>query len=283
MARLLRDNDYLRVIQSDNLAQIIESNQQTKLDVEQSAQSEMISYLAQRYLINSIFTDTKVFDITATYNGKQLVEWTASAFSAATVYTANQYVLQGGYIYKSIAGSAAHAFNASEWTQICLDKTLFYVTLPEDEYVNTTSYVVGDVVYYNNIEYTCLLNCKGILPTETGFWSVGSAYTLTATYPDDDIKWTEGDNRNQQIVMYLLDITLYHLHSRINPRNVPDLRKERYDGNNATQNGGAIAWLKRVASGDLTADLPSILPQQGVSIRWGNSDGTTIKSSNQLW
>jgi hypothetical protein len=283
MARLLRDNDYLRVIQDSNLEQIIESNQQTKLDVEQSAQSEMISYLAQRYLINSIFTDTKVFDITATYNGKQLVEWTATAFSDATVYTTGQYVIQAGYIYKSIAGSAAHAFNSAEWTQICLDKTLFYVTLPEAEYSNTTSYIVGDVVYYNNIEYTCLLNCKGILPTETQFWSVGSAYTLTATYPDDDTKWTQGDNRNQQIVMYLLDITLYHLHSRINPRNIPDLRKERYDGNNATQNGGAIAWLKRVASGDLTADLPSILPQQGVSIRWGNSDGTTIKSSNQIW
>jgi len=282
MARLLRDNDYLRVIQSDNLAQIIESNQQTKLDVEQSAQSEMISYLTQRYIVNQIFTDTKVFDITATYNGKQLVEWTATAFSAATVYTTGQYVLQAGYIYKSIAGSAAHAFVANEWTQICLDKTLFYVTLPEDEYSNTTTYAIGDKVYYNNIEYTCLISTVGILPTNTQFWSAGSAYTLTATYPDDDTKWTEGDNRNQQIVMYLLDITLYHLHSRINPRNIPDLRKERYDGNNATQNGGAIAWLK-VASGDITADLPQILPEQGLSIRWGNSNGSTTKTSNQLW
>jgi hypothetical protein len=283
MARLLRDNDYARIVQSDNLLQIIESNQQTKLDVEQSAQSEMISYLTQRYIVNQIFTDTKVFDVTATYNGKQLVEWTASAFSAATVYTTGQYVLQAGYIYKSIAGSAAHAFAANEWTQICLDKTLFYVTLPEDEYNNTTTYAIGDKVYYNNIEYTCLISTVGILPTNTQFWSVGSAYTLTATYPDDDTKWTEGDNRNQQIVMYLLDITLYHLHSRINPRNIPDLRKERYDGNNATQNGGAIAWMKRVASGDITADLPQILPEQGLSIRWGNSNGSTTKTSNQLW
>ena len=107
MARLLRDLDYLRVIQSDNLAQIIESNQQTKLDVEQSAQSEMIGYLTQRYITNQIFTDTKLFDIAATYNGKQLVEWTAPTFSATTVYTTGQYVLQNGYIYKSIAGSTA--------------------------------------------------------------------------------------------------------------------------------------------------------------------------------
>jgi len=271
MARLLRDLDYLRVIQSDNLAQIIESNQQTKIDVEQSAQSEMIGYLTQRYITNQIFTDTKLFDITATYNGKQLVEWTAPAFSATTVYTINQYVLQNGYIYKSIAGSTAHAFLATEWTQICLDKTLFYVFYPQPEYSNTTTYNVADTVYYNNIQYTCLVSSLGILPTNTQFWAAGSAYTVSGIYPDNAGRWAQGDNRNQQIVMYLLDITLYHLHSRINPRNVPDLRKERYDGNSPTQSGGAIAFLKRVASGDVTADLPQILPQQGMSIRYGSA------------
>lgn len=284
MARLLRDLDYSRATKSDQvLTQVIQENWQATKDFEQAAQSEMISYLAQRYVTSQIFTDTKVFDIAATYNGKQLVEWTATAFSAAAVYTTGQYVLQAGYIYKSIAGSTAHAFNSAEWTQICLDKTLFYVTLPEDEYSNTTSYVAGDMVYYNNIKYTCLVPTVGIIPTNTGFWTAGSAYTITATYPDDDTKWTEGDNRNQQIVMYLIDITLFHLFSSVAPRNIPDLRKERYDGNNATQNGGAIAWLKRVASGDITADLPNILPQQGMSIRWGNSDGTQTKTSNQLW
>lgn len=271
MARLLRDTDYLRVIQSDNLAQIIESNQQTKLDVEQSAQSEMIGYLTQRYITNQIFTDTKLFDIAATYNGKQLVEWSAPAFSATTVYTTGQYVLQNGYIYKSIAGSTAHAFLPAEWTQICLDKTLFYSKLPYDEYSNTTTYNIDNKVYYNNIQYTCTTSCVGILPTNTQFWSAGAAYTITAAYPDDTDSWIQGDNRNQQIVMYLLDITLYHLHSRINPRNVPDLRKERYDGNSPTQSGGAIAFLKRVASGDVTADLPQILPQQGMSIRYGSA------------
>ena len=271
MARLLRDLDYLRVIQSDNLAQIIESNQQTKLDVEQSAQSEMIGYLTQRYITNQIFTDTKLFDIAATYNGKQLVEWTAPNFSATTIYTAGQYVLQAGYIYKSIAGSVAHAFLPAEWTQICLDKTLFYSKLPYEEYSNTTTYTVGNKVYYNNIEYSCITSCVGILPTNTQFWIAGLPYTVTSAYPDDTDAWIQGDNRNQQIVMYLLDITLYHLHSRINPRNVPDLRKERYDGNSPTQSGGAIAFLKRVASGDVTADLPQILPQQGVSIRYGSA------------
>lgn len=271
MARLLRDLDYLRVIQSDNLAQIIESNQQTKLDVEQSAQSEMIGYLTQRYITSQIFTDTKVFDISVTYKAKQLVEFTANAFSATTVYTTGQYVLQAGYIYKSIAGSTAHAFAPAEWTQICLDKTLFYAKTPNLEYSNTTVYSINDTIWYDNKVYQCLVSCSGILPTNTQFWLYVSTYSFNGAYPDDTTKWEQGDNRNQQIVMYLLDITLYHLHSRINPRNVPDLRKERYDGNSPTQSGGAIAFLKRVASGDVTADLPQILPQQGMSIRYGSA------------
>ncbi len=271
MARLLRDTDYLRVIQSDNLAQIIESNQQIKLDVEQSAQSEMIGYLTQRYITSQIFTDTKVFDISVTYKAKQLVEFTANAFSATTAYTTGQYVLQAGYIYKSIAGSTAHAFLPAEWTQICLDKTLFYAKTPNLEYSNTTVYSINDTIWYDNKVYQCLVSCSGILPTNTQFWLYVSTYSFNGAYPDNTTKWEQGDNRNQQIVMYLLDITLYHLHSRINPRNVPDLRKERYDGNSPTQSGGAIAFLKRVASGDVTADLPQILPQQGMSIRYGSA------------
>lgn len=271
MARLLRDLDYLRVIQSDNLAQIIESNQQTKLDVEQSAQSEMIGYLTQRYITSQIFTDTKVFDINATYNGKQLVEWTAPAFSITETYITDDYVVYNGYIYKSVAGHAPGPWLNHEWTQICLDKSLFYVFYPQPEYSNTTTYNVGDIVFYNNIQYTCLVSSLGILPTNTQFWLAGSTLTVSGVYPDNTGRWTQGDNRNQQIVMYLLDITLYHLHSRINPRNVPDLRKERYDGNSPTQSGGAIAFLKRVASGDVTADLPQILPQQGMSIRYGSA------------
>ena len=273
MARLLRDLDYLRVIQSDNLAQIIESNQQTKLDVEQSAQSEMIGYLTQRYITNQIFTDTKLFDINATYNGKQLVEWTAPAFSATTVYVDGIFVVYNGYIYKALSSIPAGAFNANDWTQICLDKTLFYAIYQNSEYSNVVTYNIGEIVYYNNIDYTCTTSCVGILPTNSQFWVAGAAYTVPYGYPDvDDFKyWKQGDNRNQQIVMYLLDITLYHLHSRINPRNVPDLRKERYDGNSPTQSGGAIAFLKRVASGDVTADLPQILPQQGMSIRYGSA------------
>lgn len=270
--RLLVDNDYLRQIQADNLDQIIESNEDIRKDVEQSAQAEITSYLVQRYRTEKIFTDTTVFDISATYFGKNLIEYTETTFSDATVYVTDDRVVYSGFIYKSIAGSAAHAFDPLEWTLIVADKTLYYAKTNEPEYVNTTVYAAGDLVWYDDIVYTALSATVGNLPTNTQFWTAGATYSFTGAYPDDTTKWTKGDNRNQQIVMYLIDITLYHLHSRINPRNIPELRAIRYDGNNATQNGGAIGWLKMVASGTVTADIPSIVPEQGVSIRWGSNE-----------
>ena len=58
--------------------------------------------------------------------------------------------------------------------------------------------------------------------------------------------------RNPIILMYLIDIVLYHLHSNISPRNIPELRGIRYEA--------AIDWLKMVASGKINPDLP-ILPE----------------------
>lgn len=283
MSRLLRDLDYLRVIQQDNLDQITESNQQVKLDVEQSAQAEMISYLAQRYKVKEVFSDTTVFDISLTYKGKNLVEFTAPAFSQTTHYTTNDYTLYNGYIYKCTVVDAHGAFNAVQWNKICIDRQLYYVTLPYNEFDYTVNYEIGDHVWFADKTYTCQQRCKNVDPTNSAFWGTGTTYSVNGFYPDDSSKWTKGDNRNQQVVLFLLDITLYHLHSRINPRNVPDLRKERYNGNSPTDSGGAIGWLKSVAHGNVNADLPEYAPSQGLAMRYGNAATFDSPSTNMMW
>lgn len=280
MARLLRLQDYDRAIQSDNLDQVVGSNYNLLLDVEQAAQLTMIGHLKQRYQVNRIFSNLSTFSLSATYKGTNLVEYTESAFSASTIYTIDQRVVYNSNIYKSIAGSVAHAFNAAEWTLLCADKLLYYVTLPNPEFDITATYATNDVVWYNNYTYTCRQPIIGILPTNTSYWTVGSEYSVTNTYPTDLTKWTLGDNRNQEVVQNLLDITLYNLHCRINPRNVPDLRKERFDGNEPQQRGGAIGWLKNVAGGKIYLDSPEVLPEQGNSINWGNSNGSSIAPVN---
>ncbi|MCD6017268.1 MAG: Carbohydrate-binding CenC domain protein [Bacteroidetes bacterium] len=223
--RLLRLTDYIKQIQSDNLNQIVEGNYNTLLDVEQAAQAEMISYLAQRYDVSKVFTDTTEFDITSTYSIDNLVEYTAPTFNSSSTYSTNDKVVYSGSVYSSVSGSTGvlPSTGTTSWSYVTTDKSLYYA-------ISAT----------------------------------------TGNYPDDTAYWVKGDNRNQQIVMYMVDITLYHLHSRINPRQIPEVRMIRYDGANAFQSGGAIGWLKKVASGDVTAALPTITPEQGVSIRWGS-------------
>lgn len=81
--------------------------------------------------------------------------------------------------------------------------------------------------------------------------------------------FTKGDSRNQQMVMYMIDLTIYHLYARVAPKNIPQTRVDRYDA--------VIYWLKNVAKGqDITADIEKIQPPQGKRIRWGSK----IKRTN---
>jgi hypothetical protein len=77
--------------------------------------------------------------------------------------------------------------------------------------------------------------------------------------------WTVGDNRYPMFVELAMDMTLYNLHARINPRNIPELRIER--------NREALDQLDRWASGTDTAEVLNIntTDSEGFSIRYGNS------------
>jgi phage gp36-like protein len=54
-------------------------------------------------------------------------------------------------------------------------------------------------------------------------------------------------DRNPLLVMYMLDLVLYHLFTRITPRMVPETRGMRYEN--------AINWLKRASDGRLSPNL----------------------------
>jgi phage gp36-like protein len=71
-----------------------------------------------------------------------------------------------------------------------------------------------------------------------------------------------GDARNPRLTAVIVDIALYHLHSRLSPHNVPDLRIRRYED--------AIEWLHGVSKGLITSLLPTIEPEQGKVFEWGS-------------
>lgn len=101
-------------------------------------------------------------------------------------------------------------------------------------------------------------------------WFTGSTYYFSGITPDNSTYWVYGENRNPQIKLRLIDIILYHLVSRLNPRNISELRNIRYDGNNAFQSGGAIGWLKGIEQGKINLNCPEKIPAVGNNIRFGS-------------
>ena len=98
---------------------------------------------------------------------------------------------------------------------------------------------------------------RGRFDVEAIFTALGPAPAVPAAGDTPEVP-ARADARNPQIVMYLVDAALYHLHSRQNPRNVPQIRQDRYDQ--------VISWLKMVRKGELSAGLPLEPPT--------NEDGT---------
>lgn len=66
------------------------------------------------------------------------------------------------------------------------------------------------------------------------------------------------------VKMFLIDIILYHLHSRVSPDHIPDLRVERYKS--------AINWLEKVADGFINPNLPVKDIDNKTPLRFGSGD-----------
>lgn len=60
--------------------------------------------------------------------------------------------------------------------------------------------------------------------------------------------WVAKDPRHRLIITYMIDCTLYLIHSRQNPRGVPQLRQDRYDH--------VINWLNLCRAGKISPGLP---------------------------
>jgi hypothetical protein len=75
-----------------------------------------------------------------------------------------------------------------------------------------------------------------------------------------------GDGRNRQLVMYTVDVALYHLIAWLPQRIGFDIREIRYKR--------AIEWLESVQAGKVILDIDLVLEDDpedaGNSIRWGS-------------
>lgn len=300
--------DYLPTIQDANLQQIISATPSILTAAENAGQSEAVSFLKQKYLTDSEFTDTASWVLSSVYSAQDRVYLNATAYSSSSTYAIGAYALQANNVYRCITAiTVAEAFNAAKWELIGAKYDLYYAKFPHPQFdFNNGVYKKGDLVYWNGKNYTNII--PTILPTHEGkvqahliqnipsgnvfpddpengakYWGAGVAYSVPAnTAIDNATYWTQGDNRDEQMVQKVIDIALYHLHSRISPRNIPALREYRYMGNEkdrVIKDDGSIAypvysalgWLQACARGEVTPNLPLIQPKQGMRIRYGGN------------
>ena len=97
---------------------------------------------------------------------------------------------------------------------------------------------------------------------------------LRPRYDVERIFARRGEQRNMQIVMFLCDITLYHLTSWLPQKMGYDIREIRYRR--------AIEWLQGVQSGKIVPDLDTPDDSNGepqpYNLTWGSE-----QHSNYIW
>jgi phage gp36-like protein len=79
-----------------------------------------------------------------------------------------------------------------------------------------------------------------------GYW-VALNDTLNEE-PGTGPSWVQRDDRNPKIVQICVDFTLYHLHSRIAKRQMPELRAQRYEE--------GLAYLSGIVKRTINPNLP---------------------------
>lgn len=78
---------------------------------------------------------------------------------------------------------------------------------------------------------------------------------LAGRYNVNAIYTAQDNERNHFVVMITIDCTLYHLYSSLAPNKIPEHRSQRY--------ADALEWLKLMAEGKTTADLPLLTDTTG--------------------
>ena len=126
---------------------------------------------------------------------------------------------------------------------------------PASAWVNVTAYTPGNIVSFGGINYVAGAASTGVTPgTDFTIWNACA--------------WVYGDNRNQQLYIYMVNMALYHIYGRISPKNRPEHIETCYHV--------AKDWLKDAAYGKVMTSITQIQPPSGRRIRSGGN----IKNTN---
>jgi len=75
---------------------------------------------------------------------------------------------------------------------------------------------------------------------------------LNKKYDCDSIFSARDNDRHELVLMFAIDIAIFHIYCQHNPYKMSKIRQDRYDR--------AVEWLKGVMRGDVTIDGAPLLP-----------------------
>lgn len=114
-----------------------------------------------------------------------------------------------------------------------------------------------------------LINNNSAIQAASALLAIAEARSYLVQKFDVDAELAKtGTARDAQMVSTIIDIAIYHLHKRISPRNIPELRLTQYEN--------AVAWLKMCAFGDVMPNLGRTTENLGNRIRMGGN----VKNQN---
>lgn len=99
-------------------------------------------------------------------------------------------------------------------------------------------YNIGDRLYVVNSATTELTHYSCI----TSGMTTGTTITDTTYYK-------EGDTRDYKLLEVVMSMSLFYIHKRLSPNNIPMFRYLAYDGNGNDKIMSSIKWLSMVQSG----------------------------------
>lgn len=151
------------------------------------------------------------------------------------------------------------------------------VTVVGGAFAPFSTFAEGDMVALSNVVYRSMVENNTSVPDASNpDWQlIGNLFSVyhviafraeAGVPPSNGAVWMEGDQRNPFMIMLVADITLYHIHSRINPRQVPELREVRYKE--------ALEKLQLIKAGKIDLYLPIkevSVSEQDLGLRYGSN------------
>lgn len=294
--------DYLPSIQQeqlfDQILDSLETGDKQRVFAESWSMGVIRSFVDQKYDLNYEFTNTLPYDPSISYCANQRVILTYDSWVSLSVYQINSCIIYGGYAFCCIEPNQDETFDSNKWIKLGKENQIFYCKFPFDLFsrdiegtygTKTTGYYnIGDKVYLNNHTYECLLatsltshanaiqydtqlaaNPKNVFPDDKTsgslYWKdLGLYVVIAGSLGDSELDfWANGDNRDPVMVQAVVDLSLWRLHSRISPQNIPELRKNNYET--------TLDWLRHIQVGSQVLNIEDKQPSQGNSLRWGSA------------